>query len=1045
MNASTMTDTSTVMDYFAQVLHREPLEEVTFRDASAFVATPREQIASGSLTAEHAEALFERHDRARKSSESKKPREASIPVAISLASVPEERGGVQHGLLLLAATLFRDGRLEPQLETGTSPWIPAERLSDPSVTDREIMVGPLRSFWTFALTELGAEISRCESIADAMTLAGTMVQKVSGTSIAVFAEQHAEHDRTVEHETCYIQEHQRINAVGGLLDVYAALDREPGLPPILEQMAQGWDGPRIPESRIHDGDGLLFAGRSACGSMSDEHPLTASQRRAVHAFLQGGDGEVTAVSGPPGTGKTTMLQAIVAGLLTRRALAEEDAPVIVGTSTNNQAVTNIISSFASVTKTDPGSLDRRWLPQEREGEATEEPLRSLAVYCPARGKLAQAKKQHLVEQKDRSELYAAYSSAEYLVGARNHFLAAVKDFFGGIDAPKRVQAWIHDALTEIDGYRVALLEAMSADGRSEDYLQLCAAAEACEHLRELDALSQLRDCTTLDELDRTLDVTLRYAEFWLAVHYFEAEWLLADHLDKDERFKSTGDVLPRVWPQAASLTPCFVMTLYQVPRFFGRYTRPGEPRAFDVGRIDLLIVDEAGQVDTPLGLPALALAQRALVVGDEKQLSPVWSLDEETDREIAEGAGIQAGEWVDGLRERGMTCSAPSSLMHAASHASRWSFGDGEPGLLLREHFRCHPDIIGFSNDLLYDGLLEPKRPAVSSPLHGTRAAFEWVDVPDSQDTRQGSSRVNEPEAQAIAAWIVKNYASFFDLYHHQQNETEKKVAAAELIGVVTPFAAQADVITREIRTAARAAGPSADLPADLAGKITVGTAHRLQGAERPIILFSAVYGTGSAQAGFIDVNPELMNVAVSRAKDLLVVFAAPNRWNTGRVFSVMSRFAQRAAVEMPAAEDAGEDALTVEADDQRNDTAQAEGQRIEGEPAEDQSVEEHVVAVEAAATTAQGTLSVVIRAWKDAGVLHEEDAGLLAADLNPRLAAAGVLTGRPGEWAPTRLAGLLGVVEVERTKTDGSTYVSLEYTPDVQELLLRLYRDHHL
>ena len=205
-------------------------------------------------------------------------------------------------------------------------------------------------------------------------------------------------------------------------------------------------------------------------------------------------------------------------------------------------------------------------------------------------------------------------------------------------------------------------------------------------------------------------------------------------------------------------------------------------------------------------------------------------------------------------------------------------------------------------------------------------------------------------------------------------------------------------MITREIRYGSPRRGPiGGDLPADLAGKITVGTAHRLQGAERPIILFSAVYGTGSAQAGFIDVNPELMNVAVSRAKDLLVVFAAPNRWNTGRVFSVMSRFAQRAAVEMPAAEDAGEEALTVEADDQRNDTVQAEGQRIEGEPAEDQSVEEHVVAVEAAATTAQGTLSVVIRAWKDAGVLHEEDAGLIAADLNSRLAAAGVLTGRPG------------------------------------------------
>ena len=162
------------------------------------------------------------------------------------------------------------------------------------------------------------------------------------------------------------------------------------------------------------------------------------------------------------------------------------------------------------------------------------------------------------------------------------------------------------------------------------------------------------------------------------------------------------------------------MTVYQVPKYFGLHKGRGEPKAFDVGRIDLLIVDEAGQVDTPLGLPAIALAQRALVVGDEKQLAPVWALDEETDREIAEGAGIETGEWTDDLRERGITASAPSSLMRAASHASRWSFGDDEPGLLLREHFRCHPDIIGFSNELLYDGLLVPMRPADKSLLDGT-------------------------------------------------------------------------------------------------------------------------------------------------------------------------------------------------------------------------------------------------------------------------------------------------------------------------------------
>ena len=998
--AGASTATSTVLDYFAQVLRREPLEEVTFREGSAFIATPREQIAGGSLTEEHTRALFDAHDRDRKRPGFEKGRERtpdpSIPVAISLVSIPAERGATQHGLLLLGATLRRDGHLEPELETGTSPWIPAERLGSPSVTDREVMAGPLRAFWEFALAELGAEVSRSTSIAGAMKLAGTLFRTVSGHSIEEFAQQQAGAGRRIEHGTCYVQEHERINAVGGLLDVYEALAREDSPPPILERMVQGWDGPRIPESRIHDGDGLLGMARLACGSMSEDKALTASQRRAVHAFLQGGDGEVTAVSGPPGTGKTTMLQAIVAGMITRRALNEEDAPVIVGTSTNNQAVTNIIASFASVTKQEPGTLDLRWLPQAKDGVATDDPLRSLAVYCPSRAKLREAKKQHLVEQKDRSELYADHSSAEYLAAARDHFLFRVQQHFGGIDEPARVREWIHDALTEVDGYRLALLGAMSADGQSEDYLQLCDEVEANEHLQGLAGISALRECESLEALDEALDRSLRYAEFWLAVHFYEAQWLLAEHLGADERFKSTWTVSRRIWPQAAALTPCFVMTLYQVPKFFGRYTRPGEPRAFDVGRIDLLIVDEAGQVDTPLGLPALALAQRALVVGDEKQLSPVWSLDEETDREIADGAGIGQEPWAEDLRQRGMTCSAPSSLMRAASHASRWSFGDGAPGLLLREHFRCHPRIIGFSNALLYDGLLDPRRPAESSKLEGIRPAFEWIDVPESEDSRQGASRVNRAEAEAIAAWIIGHYAQFFELYHHRESRPEKRVAAADLLGVVTPFSAQATLIEREIRRAARAADPSADLPTNLAQLITVGTAHRLQGAERPIILFSAVYGTGSPQAGFIDANPELMNVAVSRAQDLLVVFAAPTRWDSGPIFSVMSGFATRAVPEAAPAT--------------------------------------------AAAAAQQGTLSTVLGRWREAGELREGDAELSTPTLNQRLADAGVLVGRPGAWEPTRLAAVLGVLEVER-----STYTSLEYTPQMQELLLELYRSGRL
>ena len=206
------------------------------------------------------------------------------------------------------------------------------------------------------------------------------------------------------------------------------------------------------------------------------------------------------------------------------------------------------------------------------------------------------------------------------------------------------------------------------------------------------------------------------------------------------------------------------------------------------------------------------------------------------------------------------------------------------PGLFLAEHFRCHPNTIEFCNVLLYDGLLQAKRPASSSRLDGVSPAFLWVDVPGSNDSRQGSSRGNQREAEVIAAWIVEKYAHFFDIYHSRAPDINKRIAADELIGVVTPFSAQAALIKRELQKAVRAAPASVGLPDRLWERVTVGTAHRLQGAERPIVLFSAAYGQNSPQAGFIDANPELMNVAVSRAKDLFIVFATANRWNSGKV-----------------------------------------------------------------------------------------------------------------------------------------------------------------
>ena len=54
--------------------------------------------------------------------------------------------------------------------------------------------------------------------------------------------------------------------------------------------------------------------------------------------------------------------------------------------------------------------------------------------------------------------------------------------------------------------------------------------------------------------------------------------------------------------------------------------------------------------------------------------------------------------------------------------------------------------------------------------------------------------------------------------------------------------------------------------------KVTVGTVHSLQGAEKPIVVFSPTYGADTAKGLFFDRKPNMLNVAVSRAKDSFVV-----------------------------------------------------------------------------------------------------------------------------------------------------------------------------
>lgn len=365
----------------------------------------------------------------------------------------------------------------------------------------------------------------------------------------------------------------------------------------------------------------------------------------------------------------------------------------------------------------------------------------------------------------------------------------------------------------------------------------------------------------LDEVNDLIDTSVRYVEFWLAVHYYECVWLTGIPLTEKQLPTNLYDVARRKLTRLAALTPCMVMTFYMLPKWFKVWKANENVISYLYNEIDLLIVDEAGQTSPEIAAPAFALAKRAVVVGDEQQISPVWGIRKPLDIALALESGvIKNEEEFEALAERGLITSK-SSVMKVASMVCPYRKYDH--GLFLCEHRRCYDEIISYCNELVYKNNLQPCRGKAEAdgkrPKGMTQyPVFGYYDIRTDRLERIGASRINRKEATEIAMWLQLHYEDICEEYASIDNPVLKQ----DVLAVITPFKKQVMVIKEELKKAL----------GEQSKNIAVGTVHTFQGGERRIIIFSTTYGAGDG-CSFIDREHSLMNVAVSRAKDAFWVF----------------------------------------------------------------------------------------------------------------------------------------------------------------------------
>ncbi len=396
------------------------------------------------------------------------------------------------------------------------------------------------------------------------------------------------------------------------------------------------------------------------------------------------------------------------------------------------------------------------------------------------------------------------------------------------------------------------------------YLQCYQAFKKAEvqlHESINDVFPQPCHTSSIDEIDAQLDITIRFTMFRLAVHYWEARWLLSckeEGAALEGLATKTGrnTVIPR-WQRRMMLTPCIVSTFHSLPSHMTYQSFVGQSdfkTEYLIDEIDLLIVDEAGQVSPEVAGASFALAKKALVIGDIYQIEPVRKINACIDiGNLKQTKIIEKNEEYDAIQASGRSITT-GSVMHIAQRASRYHYlPKTEPGMFLQEHRRCYDQLISYCNELCYKGLLIPKRG--SAPTDSSFTSFAYLHV-NGLAEQFGGSRGNILEAETIAAWLVSNRAKIEGYF---------KQTLEQAVGVITPFSAQVSAIADACKAVNISVGKGEK-------QLTVGTVHSLQGAERTLVIFSQVY-TKHSNGGFIDMNTTMLNVAVSRAKDSFVVF----------------------------------------------------------------------------------------------------------------------------------------------------------------------------
>nr|WP_306264986.1 AAA domain-containing protein [Pararhizobium sp. IMCC3301] len=315
-----------------------------------------------------------------------------------------------------------------------------------------------------------------------------------------------------------------------------------------------------------------------------------------------------------------------------------------------------------------------------------------------------------------------------------------------------------------------------------------------------------------------------------------------------------------LWASFFLVVPVVSTTFASVNRMFSRL----QPET-----LGWLLVDEAGQAVPQAAVGAMMRTKRSIVVGDPLQIEPVVTLPNSLTEEICAFFGI------DPLKYNAPEASVQTVADAASMYCARFPIGSGhrDVGAPLLVHRRCDSPMFDISNEIAYSNLMvQAKKTSNVTPILGPSS---WIDVVG----KPGPDKWCADEATVLIEMLrkLRESGGEADLY------------------VVTPFV----IVQDNLRQQLLRSGVLDDWVSNPNAWVWehVGTVHTVQGREAGIVFFvlGAQESTQTGARAWAGGRPNLVNVAVTRAKASIYVIGNHYLWKSAGVFAMLDHFLPKA------------------------------------------------------------------------------------------------------------------------------------------------------